>query len=65
MTEYNFLFGKMAIRRKCCKNRQRSGLKQKLTVVSLEGLVGFCSISTFLGYLMPNTVYTYILNTYG
>ena len=26
------------------------------------GLVGFYSISTVIGYLMPNPLYTYILN---
>ena len=26
------------------------------------GLVGFYSISTFVGYLMPNPLYTYVLN---
>ena len=28
------------------------------------GLVGFYGISTFVGYLMPNPLYTYILNIY-
>ena len=28
------------------------------------GLVGFYGISTIVGYLMPNSVYTYILNIY-
>ena len=28
------------------------------------GLVGFCSISSIVGYLMPNPLYTYILNMY-
>ena len=28
------------------------------------GLVGFYGISTIIGYLMPNPVYTYILNIY-
>ena len=27
-------------------------------------LVGFYGISTIVGYLMPNPLYTYILNTY-
>ena len=27
-------------------------------------LVGFYGISTFVGYLMPNPLYTYILNIY-
>ena len=29
-----------------------------------EGLVWFYDISTIVGYLMPNPVYTYILNMY-
>ena len=29
------------------------------------GLVGFYGISTIIGYLMPNPLYTYILNTFG
>ena len=29
------------------------------------GLVGFYSISTLVGYLMTNPLYTYILNIYG
>ena len=29
------------------------------------GLVGFDGISTIAGYLMPNSLYTYILNIYG
>ena len=29
------------------------------------GLVGFGGISTIVGYLMPNPLYTYILNIYG
>ena len=28
------------------------------------GLVGFYGISTIIGYLMPNPLYTYILNIY-
>ena len=28
------------------------------------GLVGFCGISTIVGYSMPNPLYTYILNIY-
>ncbi len=28
------------------------------------GLVGFYGISTIVGYLMPNPLYTYILNEY-
>ena len=28
------------------------------------GLVGFYGISTFVGYLMPNLFYTYILNMF-
>ena len=28
------------------------------------GLVGFYSISTIVGYLMPNPLYTYALNVY-
>ena len=28
------------------------------------GLVGFYGISTIVGYLMPNHLYTYILNVY-
>ena len=28
------------------------------------GLVGFYGISTIVGYLMPNPLYTYILNIY-
>ena len=28
------------------------------------GLVGFYGILTFVGYLMPNPLYTYILNIY-
>ena len=28
------------------------------------GLVGFCGISTTVGYLMPNPLYTYALNIY-
>ena len=28
------------------------------------GLVGFSEISTIVGYLMPNPLYTYILNIY-
>ena len=28
------------------------------------GLVWFCGISTIEGYLMPNPLYTYILNVY-
>ena len=28
------------------------------------GLVGFYDISTIVGYLMPNPLYTYILNIY-
>ena len=30
----------------------------------LFGLVGFYGILTFAGYLMPNPLYTYILNLY-
>ena len=30
----------------------------------LFGLVGFYGISTIVGYLMPNPLYTYILNKY-
>ena len=30
----------------------------------LFGLVWFYVISTIVGYLMPNALYTYILNTY-
>ena len=30
----------------------------------LIGVVGFHGISTLVGYLMPNPVYTYILNIY-
>ena len=30
----------------------------------LFGLVGFYGISTIVGYLMPNSLYTYILNIY-
>ena len=29
------------------------------------GLVGFYGISTIVGYLMPNSLYTYILNVYS
>ena len=29
-----------------------------------EGWVWFCGISTTVGYLMPNTVFTSILNIY-
>ena len=29
------------------------------------GLVGFYGISTIVGYLMPNPLYTYILNIYN
>ena len=29
------------------------------------GWVGFYGVSTIVGYLMPNPLYTYILNTYG
>ena len=29
------------------------------------GLVGFYGISTIVGYLMPNPIYTYISNIYG
>ena len=29
------------------------------------GLVGFYGISTIVGYLIPNPLYTYILNVYG
>ena len=28
------------------------------------GLVGFYAISTIVGYIMPNNLYTYILNIY-
>ncbi len=28
------------------------------------GLVGFYGISTIVGYLMPNSIYTYILDIY-
>ena len=28
------------------------------------GLIGFYGISTIVGYLMPNPLYTYILNLY-
>ena len=28
------------------------------------GWVGFCGRSTIVGYLMPNPLYTYILNIY-
>ena len=28
------------------------------------GLVGFYGLSTIVGYLMPNSLYTYILNIY-
>ena len=34
------------------------------TEVSLTGLVGFYGISTIAGYLIPNPLYTYILNIY-
>ena len=30
----------------------------------LEGWVGFYGISTIVGYLMPNPLYTYILDIY-
>ena len=36
----------------------------KLTQASAESLVGFYGISTIEGYLMPNPLYTYILNIY-
>ena len=32
--------------------------------LSWFGLVGFYGISTIVGYLMPNPLYTYILNIY-
>ena len=32
------------------------------SVIVRSGLVWFYGISTFLGYLKPNPVYTYILN---
>ena len=30
----------------------------------LDCLIGFYGISTIVGYLMPNPLYTYILNRY-
>ena len=32
--------------------------------LNFVGLYGFYGISTFVGYLMPNPLYTYILNIY-
>ena len=32
------------------------------TTDTFDGLVGFYGISTIVGYLMPNPVFTYILN---
>ena len=33
-------------------------------MILMKGLVWFDGISTILGYLMPNPLYTYILNIY-
>ena len=32
--------------------------------MAMEGLIVFYGISTFVGYLIPNPVYTYVLNIY-
>ena len=41
------------------------GLRQRASIYSkMIGFVGFYGISTIVGYLMPNLLYTYILNTY-
>ena len=34
-------------------------------IIGYVGCVLFYGISTIVGYLMPNPVYTYILNIYG
>ena len=36
----------------------------KIMIKKRDGLAVFYSISTIIGYLMPNPVYTYILNTW-
>ena len=35
-----------------------------ISLACIGRLVGFYGISTFVGYLMPNPLYTYILNIY-
>ena len=45
----------------CCeKNKSHT----KLFVFDKFGLIRFYGISTIVGYLMPNPLYTYILNIY-
>ena len=50
--------------------RQRSwkGLRRNIRLIKIKerriSLVGFYGISTIVGYLMPNPLYTYILNIY-
>ena len=36
----------------------------KVNRENIVGLVGFYGISTIVGYLMPNPLYTYMLNIY-
>ena len=44
--------------------RDRTLRYNQLQSQHLTGLVGFYGISTIVGYLMPNPLYTYTLNTY-
>ena len=46
----------------CEKRKKESDYKRKIE--SWFGWVGFYGISTIVGYLMPNPLYTYILNIY-
>ena len=43
----------------------KKGIKENINkTASSSGLVGFYGISTIIGYLMPNPLYTYILDIY-
>ena len=44
------------------RNMKFKGVGEKR--LSVGCLVRFCDISTIVGYLMPNPLYTYILNIY-
>ena len=39
-------------------------MQKEVWIMCLFGLVWFYGISTIVGYLMPNPLYTYILNIY-
>ena len=42
----------------------KSSLYIYIYIMKIYDLVGFYDISTVVGYLMPNPLYTYILNIY-